>query len=261
VTLKRTRRHWDLLGRKDPLWAVLATPDKRGNRWRPDEFFATGEREIRDVMNDVDALGVQVDRSNALDFGCGVGRLTQALADRFETVWGVDIAPSMIELAKRFDRHPGRCRYLVNDTADLRMFGSGTFGFIYSNIVLQHIEPRYQRGYLKELVRVLAPGGVLVFQLPTEPVRPRVGADGPLKGAIRSFTPDPLLRAYRRIRWGRSFIEMWGMPRDDVIGLLQAEGATILDVRPDRFAGAHWAGFRYTATRSSSRRGFPRPPR
>lgn len=250
MTLKRTRRHWDLLGRKDPLWAVLASPDKRGNRWHLGEFFATGEHEIQDLMNDVEALGVEIDHSSALDFGCGVGRLTQALADRFETVWGVDIAPSMIELAERYDRHPSTCHYRLNDTADLRMFKAATFGFIYSNIVLQHIEPRYQRGYLKELVRVLAPGGVLVFQLPTEPISPPVGAEGRLKGAIRSFTPGPLLGAYRRIRWGhRALIKMWGMPRDDVIGLLQGEGATILDVRPDRFAGEDWAGFRYAVTR------------
>jgi hypothetical protein len=39
------------------------------------------------------------------------------------------------------------------------------------------------------------------------------------------------------------------MPREEVTGLLQAEGATILEVRADRYAGANWAGFRYTVTK------------
>ena len=123
MTLERLRRHWDLLGKKDPLWAVLALENKRGNRWRVDEFFATGQDEIEEVTKHMGALGVELDRRNALDFGCGVGRLTQALADRFEVVWGVDIAPSMIEQATRFDRHPGTCHYILNERADLRMEG------------------------------------------------------------------------------------------------------------------------------------------
>jgi SAM-dependent methyltransferase len=249
MTLKRLRRDWDLLGKQDPLWAVLLSNDKRGNRWEVEEFFATGEQEIDEVTTSVESLGLELDRREALDFGCGVGRLTQALADRFEAVWGVDIAPSMIEGAKHYDRHPGTCHYRLNERADLRMFETGRFGFIYSNIVLQHIEPRYQRGYLREFVRVLAPGGVLVFQLPSERIERRKGG---LRKRIRSITPAPILRVYRRIRWGggsSSLMQMFGMPKDDVIELLQAEGATIVDVRADRYAGDDWVGFRYTATK------------
>jgi SAM-dependent methyltransferase len=250
MTLKRLRRHWDVLGKKDPLWAVLASDNKRGNRWRVDEFFATGLDEIEEVTKYVESLGLELDHRNALDFGCGVGRLTQALADRFEVVWGVDIAASMIEQAKHFDRHPGTCHYILNERDDLQMFESASFGFIYSNIVLQHMEPRYQRSYMREFVRVLTRGGVLVFQLPSERIERESGTWGGLKQAIKFIAPAPILSAYKRIRWGRrALIKMWGMPRDEVTGLLLAEGATILDVRADRFAGANWAGFRYTVTK------------
>lgn len=211
-----------------------------------DEFFATGEQEIEEVTTYVESLRVELDHRNALDFGCGVGRLTQALADRFEVVWGVDIAPSMIEHAKHYDRHPGTCHYLLNGRADLQMFESGSVGFIYSNIVLQHIEPRYQRAYLREFVRVLAPRGALVFQLPSERIEPEEGRQARLRLMIRSITPAPILSMYRRIRWGRrSLIKMWGMPREEVTSLLRAEGTTSLDVRADGYAGENWAGFRY----------------
>ncbi len=250
MTLKRLRRHWDVLGRKDPLWAVLASDEKRGNRWRVDEFFATGQDEIEEVTKYVEALGVELDHRNALDFGCGVGRLTQALADRFEIVWGVDIAPSMIEQAKHYDRHPGSCHYILNERGDLRMFETASFGFIYSNIVLQHMEPRYQRSYVREFVRILTSGGVLVFQLPSERIEREGSTWGSIKRGIKSIAPAPILGAYKRIRWGRrALIKMCGMPRDEVTGLLRAEGATILDIRTDRSAGASWAGFRYTVTK------------
>jgi SAM-dependent methyltransferase len=156
----------------------------------------------------------------------------------------------MIEQAKHFDRHPGTCHYILNDRADLQMFESASFGFIYSNIVLQHIEPRYQRGYIREFVRVLAPGGVLVFQLPGAGIRRQPALWGRLKPIIKSITPGPLLSAYRRVRWNRgSDWEMWGMPKEDVITLLEEEGARMLDVRDDAFAGENWAGFRYAVTR------------
>ena len=160
----------------------------------------------------------------------------------------------MIEQAERYDRHRGVCHYSVNERPDLKMFASESFGFIYSMIVLQHIKPRYQRAYLKEFVRVLAPGGVLVFQLPSEPIPRRSALRGRLKPIIKSITPDPVLGAYRRVRWGRgSNTEMWGMPKGDVISLLQEEGARILDVREDTSAGKNWAGFRYAVMKQRKR--------
>jgi ubiquinone/menaquinone biosynthesis C-methylase UbiE len=49
---------------------------------------------------------------------------------------------------------------LVNDQDDLRIFPDNTFDFIYSNFVLQHIKPDYTKAYIREFLRVLAPGGI-----------------------------------------------------------------------------------------------------
>lgn len=46
-------------------------------------------------------LGHPRERGVALDFGCGVGRLTRALAAFFDRATGVDISSSMIEEAKK----------------------------------------------------------------------------------------------------------------------------------------------------------------
>ncbi|MGH7750003.1 MAG: methyltransferase domain-containing protein, partial [Candidatus Dormibacteria bacterium] len=116
---RHLQQTWDTLGAEDPLWAVLSAPGTRGNRWNPEEFFATGRAEIAGLFDDLAARGVAVKPGRALDFGCGVGRLTQALAARFDRVDGVDIAPTMVAAARRFNRHGDRCMYHVNDRADL----------------------------------------------------------------------------------------------------------------------------------------------
>ena len=94
------RQTWDYLGEHDPLWAILSFPQKRGNRWQLEEFFATGRDEIDAVLKDVANRFPDVPRCCALDFGCGVGRLTRALAAHFDRVIGVDVAASMIRQAR-----------------------------------------------------------------------------------------------------------------------------------------------------------------
>lgn len=204
MRFRSLRRHWEGLGRRDPLWAVLTDPGKRGGGWDPDEFFRTGDDEIRQVLDRAAALGVSVSRRRALDFGCGVGRLTQALAARFERADGVDISASMLRQAARYNRHPDTCTYHLNPSPDLARFGDSSFTFVYSVLVLQHMEPRYSRSYVRELVRVLAPGGLLVFQVPSRPrasevgpERPRVVA-APLAGSqshVRGPLPPDAFRA------------------------------------------------------------------
>ena len=102
----------------------------------------------------------------AIDFGCGVGRLTRALGRYFIQRHGVDIAPSMIELANQFNRYPERCCYYVNACAALTLLEDDMFDFIYFNLVLQHLRPQYSKAYIKEFIRMLAPEGMLVFQMP-----------------------------------------------------------------------------------------------
>jgi len=193
MELGELQRNWEEFGRIDPLWAILTDPSKKNNRWDPQEFFATGEAEIECLMDHVATLPLSQRRGRALDFGCGVGRLTQALSKYFEQCIGVDIAPSMIELAQEYNRFGDRCQYYVNAADDLRLFEDGRFDFVYSNIVLQHIPPEYSARYIRDFVRVLTPGGMAVFQLPSEVAHGPVGPsrDTMFKARI-AVSPSPL---------------------------------------------------------------------
>lgn len=220
MDLQELQRNWDMFGRTDPLWAVLTDPAKRGNRWSLSEFFATGDRDIDALLGHLESLELVVVKGRALDFGCGVGRLTQALARHFTAVIGVDIAPSMLEQARALNRYGARCEYLLNTRDDLQLLGSGSFDLVYSNITLQHMEPRYAHGYIAEFVRLLAPGGVLAFQLPTKRVRRR------LRGAIRRL----LLCIGPLGRWhsakGSPVMEMYATSTSRIVALLFVPGSS-----------------------------------
>ncbi len=183
MDLDDLQTHWNEWGRRDPYWEIISRPDRRGNRWDLDEFLRTGVDETDALLAWLQNLSVAVRPGRALDFGCGVGRITQALARTFAECDGVDIAPSMIERAHELNRFGERCRYVVNDRDDLARFGDETFDLVYSVIVLQHIAPEFTTAYLREFTRVLSPRGVLVFQLPSHLLasdehRPRASSMG-----------------------------------------------------------------------------------
>ena len=264
VDLEDLQSNWDALGKADPLWAILKIPGKGGNRWQVDEFFKTGSKEIDSIMEYVSSLGVSLTRQTALDFGCGVGRLTQALAGYFDRVYGVDLAPSMLELAKKYNKHGDRCNYVLNETDDLILFMDNTFDFIYTNIVLQHMEPEYSKRYIKEFLRVIAPGGLIIFQLPSEPIDvvPAPRSRRSLKGTIRRQLPRFLLDFYRTIRGipppyavsngEQPKMEMHGIMREDVERFLKENGAMILDIVQDFSAGRNWSSFRYCIAKNDT---------
>lgn len=172
MEIRDLQKNWDAIGRSDPLWAILTAPEKRGGLWEMGEFLETGRRDIGAIMRRLVALGFPILHGRALDFGCGVGRLTQALCDHFDECVGIDIAPSMIEQARRLNRFGERCRYFVNDSDDLALFADDSFDFVYSILVLQHMAPVYAIRYIGEFIRIVRPGGLIVFQLPSELTAP-----------------------------------------------------------------------------------------
>jgi SAM-dependent methyltransferase len=222
---------WSRLGADDPIWAILTEPAKRRNQWEENDFFQTGVAEIAALKNDLAKRHAFEVAGRALDFGCGVGRLTQALAQHFDEVVGVDISPSMIAHARSLNRNGAKCRFYVNARPDLEIFPAGSFDFVYSNIVLQHIPPAISLAYIREFVRVLRPGGVAVFQLPDRPALT-------LTGVLLRMTPIRLVRLVRKM-------DMYGVAAATVLKTISGAGAVLLECRPDSAAGPHWIGYRY----------------
>ncbi len=164
--LEVQRKTWDVLAEVDPMWAILTEDQKRGGKWNPEEFFERGRMEVNTLLSELESLGVHLEKGKVLDFGCGLGRLTQAFCEHFSACTGVDISPKMITKAQEFNRFPKRCHYIVNEVPDLKQFSDSSFDIVYSNIVLQHIPPVVSKRYIREFARVIRPAGVIVFQIP-----------------------------------------------------------------------------------------------
>ena len=245
MKLWQTRRHWEKFARTDPLWAVLTAPGKEGNRWALDEFLATGQQDIAAALAAIRARHPTLARGRALDFGCGVGRLTQALALEFDRVTGVDIAADMLTHARQHNRCGDRVTYVHNPAADLGCFPDASFDLVLSLITLQHVAPAYSRGYLAEFVRLCAPGGVAYFQVPDRRINP--------KKPRLSLYPPTLAKKFSR--WVNTFtaaqpaMEMHVLPRDEVIAVIRAAGGEFLECAECPKTGADFTSYAYLVGR------------
>jgi trans-aconitate methyltransferase len=144
---------WNALGEAQPYFAVL-TEDRflRENLSDDDRqaFFASGEADIAYLFDLIPGFAPK----SALDFGCGIGRLTRALTKRVDHVAGVDAAPSMLRLA----------RENVPNATFSSTIPEQKFDLIVSLIVFQHIPIRRGEALLDELLGHLEAGGVAALQ-------------------------------------------------------------------------------------------------
>lgn len=238
--LSGTDQTWERLARTDPYWAILSDPAKRRGGWDESEFFATGEREVEALLEYLGRIVPRLGRERALDFGCGVGRVTRPLASHFTHVTGMDVSPTMVKtatsLVQRNDDPRGSIEFVVNTGPGLEKIANGHFDLVYSTITLQHIPSKAALHYVAEFIRTLKPGGLAVFQLPAR-------RRATLKSRVGSLLPRKL-RAQRH-----SGIEMYGVPRGEVLTALALAGGEVVDVQRDHLAGPEWESYRYAVVK------------
>lgn len=240
MSFEATRKNWERLAQADPLWAVCTDPARRHGRWDHDAFFATGEREVEAVFRYLEGKGLRpTDFDRGLDFGCGVGRLTRALSRRLARVVGVDVSETMIRKARELNPQlEGRAEWVVNGDPDLRRFPDDSFSFIYSSIVLQHIPWPQSLGYVGEMMRVLKPGGLLVFQVPTRDRTPAL-----LRGLRRwVLAAANLVRVPPLGPLAGLLMEMHVIPPEAVAAEAARRGCAVLDVTGTNSAGRDFDG-------------------
>lgn len=239
------RRDWDELAAMDPLWAILSDPARQFNGWSLQEFFGTGSAEIAGIMRTCSELGYPKEHGCALDFGCGIGRLTRALHRHFDRCIGVDISPSMVTWAKKLIPE---CDFSVLDQQDLTIFPDQSFDLIYSNIVLQHqLSTAVVTAYIAEFLRTLKPGGLLVFQLPHSiPIRYRLQPRRRAYAALRAFGISPNF-LYRKLHLNP--IRMISIREERVSRFVSELGGQMLRAMHDENGGPHIESRTYFVTR------------
>lgn len=154
------RSFWDEAARANAVWYV----DTSLSFDHPDmeRFFATGKAIVAEALDGSPIA--PPGRSTAVEIGSGLGRVCLALAERFDRVIGVDIAPEMVRRAGELVSNP-RVSFVVGDGSSLSVIEDATADTVLSFTVFQHI-PRVRviERYIEESGRVLRPGGMFVFQ-------------------------------------------------------------------------------------------------
>jgi SAM-dependent methyltransferase len=162
---------------------------------------ATADEELASLFS---RLGEDPRGGTCVEVGCGFGRMTAPLAERFDRVVAVDVSPRMLELARAAVTAPNVELALVSGSA-LDPVADGEADVLVCYLVLQHLpRRRLIAAYLREFGRMLAPGGRAFVQLPVleAGVRTRLwrlgrGLAVPLLAARGGIARRPAYRGYR----------------------------------------------------------------
>lgn len=221
---EHVNRSWQHLGETDPYWSVLTAPEYRGKPSAEHiaRFFASGAAEVERLRKALARSGVALDgRQTCLEYGCGLGRVTRHLAPHFANTIGVDISASHLKLARELaeaDDLRG-AQWLHLDTLD-KLAELPEVDFIYSVIVLQHNPPPVIERILSTFARILKPGGIAYFQVPTYRV-----------------DYEFRLADYVREQLGRTEMEMHAFPQERVFEIFAQAGTVPVSVVEDGATG------------------------
>jgi SAM-dependent methyltransferase len=155
-------RFWDARAREDPFYFV----DSRLDYGSPDEqaFWAGGEESLDTLLRVLAAPPIEPGHV-VLDLGCGIGRLTRVLAERAARVKALDVSSEMIERARALNAHLHNVEWIHGDGESLRPVDDGSVDVCVSHVVFRHIpDPAIVLGYVREMGRVLRPGGFAAFE-------------------------------------------------------------------------------------------------
>ncbi|MFH1290648.1 MAG: class I SAM-dependent methyltransferase [Nanoarchaeota archaeon] len=244
MKLSEIKKNFEIGAKENPLNTVLT--EKK--QWDSSDFFRDGISEIGEVRDYLKKNKLNIGKKRVLDFGCGVGRLTQALAPFFKESYGVDISENMIKKAREYNKFGNKCKYLVNVKDNLRIFPDDHFDFIYSSITLQHISQKYSLRYIKEFLRILKPEGLIIFQIPSR----RIIKPGEnrlkylVKGAILKIAPESFINYSKKAR-GMIVINMYPIKRERLVDFISQNNGEVIDVIKDKWNnGRRYESLRYT---------------
>jgi SAM-dependent methyltransferase len=120
----------------------------------------TGRYTARQVATAIDLD----DTDSVLELGCGVGRIGRELAPRCNHWTGVDISSKMIAHARERLAHLENIDFHELRRSNLEALGDGSISKAYSVAVLCHMDKEDLYLYLKDLWRVVRPGGLIYVE-------------------------------------------------------------------------------------------------
>jgi len=177
------RSFWNARAREDAFYFV----DTRQRYRDPDPARFWQAEELLDYA--LEQLRVQLQPGDrVLEIGCGIGRITRVLAARARSVVALDVSDEMLARARELNPALANVQWLLGDGSTLEGIAEGSIDACVSLVALQHVPaPAIALSYVRELGRVLAPGGWAALQLSNDPQvhRPRAPLSWRLKALAR----------------------------------------------------------------------------
>jgi len=162
---EHVRRQWAALGASNPHWSVLIfTHDEcraeNLNEERLQRFYASSEADANLIDIFERRAGRRVSRGRCFELGCGVGRVTKYLTQKFASVVAADISPGNLALCEKHIEEAGASNVkpmLLASPYDIDQLGD--FDFFYAVISIQHNPPPVQKLLLDKILPKIRVGG------------------------------------------------------------------------------------------------------
>lgn len=156
---RTSRAFWDRSAEWDVHRAIWDSAALRDEAAREQAFDESGADDARALVAHVGP------DSRVVDLGCGIGRVMRPLAPLCREIIGVDISAKMIEMGRAYLGGVPNARLVHTSGAALPGVADGSVDFLYSLICLIHVDKRTAFRYLREIERVLTPGGMALVQV------------------------------------------------------------------------------------------------
>jgi len=148
-----------MLSHPESFWQNVSAEEK----WR-DYILPRNSKEELDAEGRMEASRLFYffdSASTVIDYGCGIGRVLQYVAERAGRVVGIDISQNYLNRAREFVKsdnvtfyQPGQ--YQQENVAD----------FIYCFMVLQHNDETHRAEIMRHIYSLLKIGGTAIIGLP-----------------------------------------------------------------------------------------------
>jgi SAM-dependent methyltransferase len=152
---------WDKAAAENPYWYVSAYCPYSADR-NLDEFWASGHTIWTDIKQAVGYTPSPTD--TVVEIGCGVGRLTRAIAPEVGSVIALDISEEMLAMARKADL--SNAKFCTAAGFSLPGIPDRSADFVLAYCVFQHLPSHAAlKSYLVEMCRVAKPGSLMAFTL------------------------------------------------------------------------------------------------
>lgn len=236
--LDHIESEWRRMGETEPHWSVIVDekfkPDRISENQK--EFYRSGDGSLAAMLAFFERGGRDpATIKRVFELGCGVARVTSALASKFPEVTGADVSGPHLEVARSYlqaNQISNVTLMRLDRLEKLRELND--IDLFYTMIVLQHNPPPLMREMLDLVLGRINPGGYAFFQLPTY-------------AQPYEFSVDKYLAELR------SEMEMHALPQEVVFSTLAEHDFDVVEVQEDVFVGyPGWMSHTFFAQRRRS---------